>query len=206
MGNAELFNKIKDKLGTQYKYNIEPIDSFLKDTNEIIEFKCVLQEGGEELHGLYSTKLNKVIYEPVICSDVIYHGHLDLISLFNWAENMNVWLDLNGKIILMDGEIIEAFRNNCYLVNNLYYNHSASIGPVGYSIHELMQTEGSYAVNDFSSRLLITGIVETIPESSGRYLMIKSESGHKLLIGVYDLDELKWACEPVNFHFPYRDK
>ncbi len=200
MGNSELFKKLEEKLRVTYPGKIVPIDSFLKDTNDIIEFKFVSEDGRQELHGLYSIMQNKVIYEPAICSDVMYHGHLDLISLYNCNENMNVWLDLNGKVILMDGQVIETFRNNCYLVNNLHYNNSSS---VGYSIHELIKSEGSNAANDFSNRLLITGIVETVPESSGRYLMIKSESGHKLLIGVYDLDELKWICEPVNFHFPY---
>jgi hypothetical protein len=191
MENSELFNEIEQKLNKIYDCEIESIDSFLDGTEDIIEFIY-----DEELVGLYSAKRNKVIYEPEICSDIEFHPELGLISLYSWDNNMKIWIDLFGRVILQDGEILQAFDYDSYFIKKNYYAESSSIGTVGYGTQELYKPYlGSYEDDNYDGTIL-SGLLEAMPDESGRYLMIKIENNLKeILIGVYDLKEQKWICE-----------
>ena len=191
MENIELFKQVEEKLNKQYDCEIESIDSFLDGTEDIIEFIY-----DEELVGLYSIKRNKVIYEPEICSDIEFHPELGLISLYSWDNNMKIWIDLFGRVILQDGEILQAFDYDCYFIKKNYYAESSSIGTVGYGKQELFKPYlGSYEDDDYDGTKL-SGLIEAVPDSSGRYLMIKTENNSKEnLIGIYDLKNLNWVCE-----------
>ena len=191
MENSALFVQVEQKLNKKYECEIETIDSFLKGTEEIIEFMY-----NEEFTGLYSTKLNKVIYEPEICSDIEFNSELGLISLYSWSNNKLIWIDLLGRVILEDGKIIQSFLYDFYYIEKNYYAESSSIGTTGYSTYELYKPNfGSY-LDDDQGGPKIRGILDAVPDFSGRYLMIKLENNLKeKLIGVYDLKELKWICE-----------
>ena len=201
MENSELFKKVEEKLSKNYNTEVEPIDSFLEGTDVIIEFTYHDEDEGEDFVGLYSTKRNKVILEPRNCSDMEFHHELGLISFFCWDDNINVWIDLFGKVILKDGEILQAFEYDYYFIKKNYYAESSTIGTVGYGKNELYKPYlGNYEDDDYNGTKL-SGLIEAVPDSSGRYLMIKTENNlNEKLIGIYDLEEHKWVCEKQKLH------
>ena len=196
MENSELFKQVEEKLNKHLNAEIESIHSFLDGTKDLIEFSYHDENEGEELCGIYSTKLDRLIYKPEVCSDIKYHNDLNLISLFNWEENIKIWIDLNGKIILTDGEIIQAFAYNCYLIQKNYYSESSSIGTVGISKQELFKPGYDNEEEEDFSGILITEVVEAVADSTERYLMVKIENHLKEnMIGIYDIKYYKWVCE-----------
>lgn len=188
MESDEILKQVESKLNEKYEIEIDNIYR-LEGAEEIIVFEF----DSDEMCGLYSTKRNKVIFEPEICSDVTFHHEFNLISLDSYDNHELVWLDLGGKEVLRGGAILEEFANGCYYADIVFENFSGDRELYSKELIKpgLMNDDGA----DISG--LVGGISDISQDATGKFLMITSQNSRKeRLIGVYDLNNLKWLCEP----------
>lgn len=188
MENGEILKQVELKLNEKYDIEIDNI-YHLHEADEIIVFEY----DANEMCGIFSTTLNKVIYEPETCSDVTFHPDFRLISLDSYDKHERVWIDLHGKEILRGGTIFQYFGDGCYYAEVESENFSGDrIESTKAIIKPGLEDEDGEDISVLVSQVHAVSETE-FPD----FLVIKIKNSRaEILIGVYDITKLKWICQP----------
>lgn len=171
----------------------------LKDSSDIVVFQ--FERNGDDVVGLYSTQLNKIIYEPDNCSDEEYHTEFNLISIIPYRSHTKLWFNREGEILFSGGNVLKAFSNDIYLI--IKEDESFFKDRLEYS-RDLIRPN----LNDdhdennrsrYSRSIITTGVIDATEDEDGMFMMIRIENDFKeILIGIYDIKKLKWVLELQN--------